>query len=221
MSSVLSGVLAVYRLNTKLPMNILPELASAIRSGVVLSPVLASAARPAVATLRAAEDAVRSLVSSALGVDVSEVNSNPIDDLARGLLSLDSSIIAPRLLDLQKWVSDNMKNVLGASAAMTEATKMLPRCLYKCCSDVTSVSTDVKAPSLVCPVGFKLDALTMTCAGSDASFGSCPSGMAKCSSRINGRNVCVAQKKVWGMDSCSVLSAMDKANKKVPMIACP
>jgi hypothetical protein len=221
-ASALTGVLAVYRLNSKLPMTIMPELAGAIKSGVVLSPVLAaSAARPAVATLRAAEDAVRSLVSGALGVDVSEVDSNPMEDLARGLLSLDSTLVAPRLMDLQKWVADNTKNVLGAAAAMTEAAKMLPTCLYKCCSDVTSINTDVKAPSLVCPLGFKLDALTMTCAGSDASFGSCPAGMNKCNGRINGRNVCVAQKRVWGMDSCTVLNAMDVANKSIPMIACP
>jgi hypothetical protein len=229
---VLTGVLVAFKVKAALPFTVVPALATAVKAAAVVKPVIAanvvkSLVNAKIGALAAskkavddAADTIKALVASATGVNITVVKSHPLEDFAKGLLTVNTTDIVPVLPQLQAFVDAALQGIANRTAEIKAATRVLPLCMNTCCKRLSMTNVELKLPAMVCPKGLKLDSLALVCSGKGSSYKACPTGMTKCPSMVGKRPVCVAATNVWGMNSCAVMTAMDVVGK-LDKVACP
>lgn len=105
-------------------------------------------------------------------------------------------------------------NVSDIGEAINET---FPVCMSKCCRPEAHRDTSLVLPTAICSNGTTMNNLLGLCVGGDMGYAPCPTAFSRCT-LPNGVPLCLAQRRVWGMEGCKVAGLL---MHNLPKQQCP
>lgn len=120
-------------------------------------------------------------------------------------------------MQINEWVAAKLQGLGNVSDIGEAINETFPTCMSKCCRPESHRDTALVMPSPRCPNGTVINNLLGLCVGGDMGYAPCPGGFRKCL-LPNNVPLCLAQKQIWGLESCKLAGLL---MHNLPKHQCP